>query len=68
MTPTVEPGSIWIATDRTKFVVISRITAQDGKIWVHYREEGSQPPKEYSCYEESFVQRFSEYNNYRYGR
>lgn len=60
---TVKEGSIWWAGDAKKFRVISVVEAA-GHTWVHYREE---PQKwkplselnEYSCYQESFVQRFS---------
>lgn len=57
----VEPGSIWESTDK-RFRVLS-VTDIDGQMWVHYREDlGIKVPaiqcREYSCFLESFVQRF----------
>jgi hypothetical protein len=55
----VEAGTIWAGRDRKKFVVIS-VTEVDGHTWVHYRDDsGINGSHEYSCYEESFIQRFS---------
>ncbi len=59
---TVKPGSLWHSIDKD-FRVIS-VTEVDGHTWVHYREDlGIKVPalqcREYSCYLESFVQRFS---------
>lgn len=58
----VKAGSRWQGTGRTQFVVIS-VVELDNHIWVHYREDISTredlSTREYSCYEESFVQRFS---------
>ncbi len=59
---TVKPGSLWHSIDK-HFRVIS-VTEVEGHTWVHYREDrGIKVPviecREYSCYLESFVQRFS---------
>jgi hypothetical protein len=59
----VKQGSRWGTADRKHFLVLS-VTEIDGHTWVHYREDrGIKVPaiecKEYSCYLESFVQRFS---------
>lgn len=58
----IKVGSRWEGIDKT-FVVINTIE-QDGHTWVHYREDSNKKPvlecKEYSCYQESFVQRFRE--------
>lgn len=58
---TVKPGSKWWAGDNKRFRVLDVVEA-DGNVWVHYREDhGLTVPanvKEYSCYKESFVQRF----------
>jgi hypothetical protein len=53
----IKEGSRWWAADSKRFVVLHTIE-QDGKTWVHYRDEKGNPPKEYSCYKESFLQRF----------
>ncbi len=59
----VKEGSLWWAGNNKKFRVISVIET-DGHIWVHYRDEPEKwkpasELKEYSCYQESFIQRFS---------
>lgn len=59
---TVKPGSLWRSVDDKKFRVIHVIDDQDNNTWVHYRDETrefTKDPKEYSCYLESFVHRFS---------
>jgi hypothetical protein len=55
-------GSKWAGTGRDVFHVLHTIEL-DGHIWVHYiketiKEDGQ--PREFSCYLESFLQRFSE--------
>jgi hypothetical protein len=55
----VKVGSTWGTADRKKFVVLSVVDTEDGHRWVHYRSNNGEEPKEYSCYEESFVSRFS---------
>ena len=58
----VEAGTLWWAGEDKKFRVLN-VTEIEGHTWVHYREEKKIYPcpdcKEYSCYIESFVQRFS---------
>ena len=50
-------GSKWGGTDRKVFYVMHTIELE-GNTWVHYKCTDSQT--EYSCYLESFLQRFSE--------
>lgn len=55
----IKAGSLWAGNDRKKFIVIS-VTEVDGHSWVYYRDDGrTDAPREYSCYEESFTQRFT---------
>jgi hypothetical protein len=55
----VKAGMLWAGKDRKKFVVLS-VTEVDGHTWVHYRDDsGINESREYSCYEESFTQRFT---------
>lgn len=56
----INKGSIWQSTDGRKFQVISEIDV-DGTKWVHYRRIDSEydEPKEFSCYTESFLSRFT---------
>lgn len=57
---TIEQGSRWSDSSGVEFVVIA--TAEiNGNIWVHYRKSHAtdeQPAQEYSCFQESFQQRF----------
>ena len=54
----VKEGSRWWAGNDKRFVVIDVVEA-DGHTWVHYRDDKSNEPREYSCYLESFLERFS---------
>jgi hypothetical protein len=49
-------GSRWTGISEV-FVVLHTIEL-DGHTWVHYRKESSET--EYSCYVESFLERFTE--------
>lgn len=49
-------GSKWTSTDDV-FVVLHTIELND-HTWVHYRKESDST--EYSCYAESFLERFTE--------
>lgn len=56
---TVKLGSKWFSSDHMKFWVIA-VVEREGNVWVHYRNESGQ---EFSCYQDSFVQRFREHTN-----
>jgi hypothetical protein len=51
----IKEGSTWSSIDKT-FVVIARVELE-GNIWIHYRSIEKEP-KEFSCFEASFLQRF----------
>ena len=53
----VTVGSRWWTGQGEKFVVIDVITIE-GYTWVHYKDDKHEP-REYSCYLESFLQRFT---------
>jgi hypothetical protein len=59
----VKQGTTW--TDgQGKFFRVLGVVEQEGHTWVHYREDfGIKVPvlecREFSCYQESFVHRFS---------
>ena len=62
MTSDVKPGTVWQGSDHTRFVVIDVVDIE-GNTWVHYRQDlgmhvAVKECKEYSCYLESFEQRF----------
>jgi hypothetical protein len=53
----IKEGSRWNAGDRKTFLVLHEVEV-DGHVWVHYRDEQGDNPREYSCYRESFLSRF----------
>jgi hypothetical protein len=56
----VKEGSRWAGNDRTRFHVLS-VVELEGHTWVHYIKENApeDSTREYSCYIESFLSRFS---------
>jgi hypothetical protein len=55
----IKQGSKWTSGNES-FVVID-IVEQDDHTWIHYRSEklnASGTPREFSCYQESFLSRF----------
>jgi|TARA_R110000772_G_scaffold258450_1_gene375644 hypothetical protein len=53
-------GSMWCGTGGTTFLVIKTVIL-DNKHWIHYsRIDPTGEIKEYSCYLESFLERFTE--------
>lgn len=57
----VKPGTKWGSANGKVFHVVDRIEIED-KVWIHYICENCDfetDNKEFSCYEESFVVRFS---------
>lgn len=58
----VVAGSFWSTANGQEFVVLA-LTEQDGNTWVHYRRNDRKDPQEYSCFVESFVQRYRRITN-----
>lgn len=56
----VKTGSVWSAINGTEFRVLSVVDA-DGHTWVHYISVDT--GMEFSCWIESFVNRFREESN-----
>ena len=54
----VKEGSKWSSTDGKVFHVIHRVELE-GHVWIHYILENKEKSKEFSCYEESFLSRFT---------
>jgi hypothetical protein len=52
-------GSKWTDGYGKKFHVLHTIELE-GHVWVHYIRESTTEPNEYSCYVESFLERFRE--------
>ena len=56
----VKPGTLWWSGNSKRFRVIDTAVIEERE-WVYYKEESSiSDSKEYSCYLESFVLRFSQ--------
>ena len=55
----IEEGTCWAGSSGKVFLVLKRIEL-DGHIWIYYRNRLNKEDdvKEYSCYEESFLERF----------
>lgn len=55
----IKNGSRWSGPDGVVFTVIGTMIIE-GKNWVYYRSEKNKDhlPKEFSCFEESFLARF----------
>jgi hypothetical protein len=59
---TVEKDQVWSTRDQNEFLVLEVVDIED-HTWVHYRN--IKTGQEYSCYVESFKQRFTpEINRY----
>lgn len=54
----IKEGSRWTGNDHSKKFIVLHEIEQDGYDWIHYRDEKGDPPKEYSCYKDSFLSRF----------
>jgi hypothetical protein len=56
----IKNGSRWSGAEGRIFVVIGTMLVE-GKEWVYYRTEKpvEHLPKEFSCYQESFLSRFT---------
>lgn len=53
----IKIGSKWSGGEGTIFIVLGS-TEIEGNKWVYYRKENTDPPQEFSCFEESFLARF----------
>ena len=55
----IKLGSRWAGAGyRQIFVVLAEVKLDD-TIWIHYRDEAGEPPREYSCFKDSFLSRFT---------
>lgn len=59
MQETIEKGSIWSGNSGVQFQVIDQVVIED-QTWIHYRLVSSDEPKEFSCFKESFLERFTQ--------
>jgi hypothetical protein len=51
----IKIGSLWQGNEK-KFIIVA-LTEQNDNTWVHYKN--TQDQKEYSCYLEAFLSRFT---------
>lgn len=60
----VKTGTKYCSANGAIFHVIDRVELE-GKIWIHYLKENAKDNenKEFSCYEESFLARYTEHPN-----
>ena len=60
----VKQGAKYGSANGAIFRVIDRVEL-DGNVWIHYHKEDAKDyeNKEFSCYEESFLARFTELPN-----
>lgn len=56
----IERGSVWSSSDGRTFQVIAEAVVE-GNTWIHYRriDNEIEEPKEFSCYKDSFLSRFT---------
>lgn len=55
----VKVGSRWTGSDNKIYHVI-HVVEMNGHTWIHYEQDNTKECKEYSCYIESFLERFRE--------
>jgi hypothetical protein len=57
----ITEGSCWAGTSGKVFLVLKKVEL-DGHVWIYYRDRYNteEEVREYSCYEESFLERFHE--------
>ena len=58
----IKDGSCWAGSSGKVFLVLNRVEL-DGQVWIYYRDyrhNTEDEVQEYSCYEESFIERFHE--------
>jgi len=56
----IKEGSVWVSSDNKQFTVLHLVEDDSGHTWVHYRSNPKKECTEYSCYVESFLERFTE--------
>ena len=55
----IKEGSRWAGSDHSKKFMVLSVVYIDDEVWIHYRDEAGEPPKEYSCFKDSFLSRFT---------
>lgn len=52
----VKEGTRWTGGDKV-FHVVHKVEI-DGHVWIHYEQDNCNECREFSCYEQSFLERF----------
>jgi hypothetical protein len=60
----IKANSYWTNHTGQEFIVLHIIDDSQGHTWVHYRPIDS--AREFSCYADSFLERFTAIENHRY--
>lgn len=55
----IKQGSRWAGSGYRQVFIVLSVVETNNEIWVHYRDEIGDPPREYSCYKDSFLSRFT---------
>ena len=53
----IKTGTRWASDDGKTFHVVHRVEL-NGHTWIHYEQDNCDECREFSCYEESFLERF----------
>jgi|LauGreDrversion4_2_1035121.scaffolds.fasta_scaffold153113_6 hypothetical protein len=56
----LDVNSTWQDEQGNRYQIIHIIHDDAGHVWVHYRRLERDNPHEYSCWQETFVERFRE--------
>ena len=55
----IKQGSRWTGSGYRQVFIVLSVVETNNETWVHYRDEIGDPPREYSCYKDSFLSRFT---------
>jgi hypothetical protein len=58
----VQQGQVWKDSSFKEFMILHLYTDSQGHTWVHYRQNDCTNCREYSCWIESFLERFNYYS------
>jgi hypothetical protein len=61
----IQNNSLWSSAAGSRFLVLNTYTDGEDIKWVHYRQFDCDECREFSCYQEAFLSRFTEVPNER---
>lgn len=59
----IRNNSLWSSAAGSRFLVLNTYTDGEDIKWVHYRQFDCDECREFSCYQEAFLSRFTEVPN-----